>query len=312
MRGWMLSAAAATLALLVTGCAAGAAGRPAARGGSGAAAGTSAARGSGAAGLGGLSLSLGDTSNSLVLPLTAYSPPLEEVADVQTDEQAVAARCMQKDGFSFPAIVQPPPNFGGNPGRGEFYDFGVTSMAFASVYGYHGIRPARAPVQALPNFTKSSAEGAAYANCYDAASRESGFAPLLPYLMLYQVVGKDAWLQALASPVVVAGFKRWSACMAAEGYDYANPIQAALGEPGDSQVPTQWNVATTAGPSQLEIQTAEADVRCKQSTGLLKQWIAAVAEDQARLVQRYLPQLQAGYAAYQKALVRLQEMAAGS
>jgi hypothetical protein len=312
MRGWMRPAATAALALLVAGCATGAASTPTARGRSSAAAGTSAAPVSGGAGLTGLSLSLGNTSNSLVLPLAAYSPSMQQVADVQTDEQAVASRCMQKDGFSFPATPVPTVTFGGDPGRGEFYDFGVTSMAFASLHGYQDRGPTGAPVSALPNFSKSSAEGAAYGQCYDAARRESGFAPLHPYIALYQVVGKDAWQLALASPVVVAGFKRWSACMAAKGYDYANPNQAALGEPGDSQVPTQWNLLSTAGPSQPEVQTAETDVRCKQSTGLLKQWIAAVAEDQARLVQRYLPQLQAGYTAYEKALVRLQELAAGS
>jgi hypothetical protein len=311
MRGWMPWAAAAALTLLVTGCGGGAAATPAGRG-SGGAAGTPAGRGGGDAGLAGLSLSLGDTSNSLVLPLNAYSPSVQEVAEMYTDEGTVAARCMQKDGFSFPAIVVPPQNYGLDPGRGKFYDFGVASMAFASVHGYHDRGPVRATLPALPSFSRSSAEAADYANCYAAARQESGFAPLMPYLMLYQNMGLSAWQQALTSPVVVAGFKRWSACMAAQGYDYANPIQAALGEPGDSQVGSQWNVVTTAGPSQLEIQTAEADVRCKESTGLLKQWIAALAEQQARLVQLNLPELQADYAKFGKALVRLQEMAAGS
>jgi hypothetical protein len=302
MRGWMPLAAAAALALLATGCGGSAAGSPVAPS-SPAAPSSDATR---------LSLSLGDTSNSLVLPLTAYSPSLDQVAEVQTGEQAVAARCMRKDGFSFPVTSVSPLTLGADPGRGEFYDFGVTSLAFASVHGYHDREPTRASAPALPDLSPSSAEAAAYTTCYGAAEQQSGFAALQPYIRLYQAVGRAAWQQTLASPVVAAGFKRWAACMAAQGYDYANPTQAALGEPGDSQVPTQWDLLTTAGPSRREIQTAQSDVRCKGSTGLLKQWIGVVAEEQAQLVRKYLPRLRAGYAAYEQALVRLRSLAAGS
>jgi hypothetical protein len=290
-----IAATIAAVALLVTGCGGGAAGTPAARGGGG---------------VGGLSQSLGATSGSLVLPLNAYSPSDGELASLDNDIRVVASRCIRKDGFSYRAVVIPAVSLGGDPGRGEFYDFGVTSMAFASVHGYQDDVPVypREP----GGLSKASAEGAAYVKCLVAARRESGYAGIAPYLMFYQTVGISAWQKTLASPVVVAGFKRWSACMAAKGYDYANPSQSMLGEPGNSQVPTQWHVASPAGPSQREIQVAVTDVRCKESTGLLRQWIRVTAESQALLVQKYLPQLRAGYAAFKKVLVRVQEMAAGA
>lgn len=302
MRDWMMGGAAA-LAVLVTGCAGSAAGTPAAHGAGG---------GGGGAGLGGLSLSLGATSDSLVLPLNAYSPSRGEVASMENDVRAVAARCMKKDGFSFPTIVNPAVSLGGDPGRGEFYDFGVTSLAFASVHGYQDDVPVPPRLSAQSYLSRSSAEGIAYSKCVTAARQKSGYFGIAQYLNFYQTVGISAWQKTETSPVVVAGFKRWSACMAAKGFDYANPSQSMLGEPGNSQVPTQWQVASPAGPSQREIQVAVADVRCKESTGLLRQWIRVTAESQAVLVQKYLPQLRAGYAEFKKVLVHLQAMAAGA
>src|SRR5215467_10310818 len=132
MRTWIIGGTAA-LAVLVMGCA----GAPAARGGG--------------AGPGGLSLSLGATSNSLVLPLNAYSPSDGELASMENDIRAVASRCMQKDGFSFRAVAVPAVSLGGDPGRGDFYDFGVTSLAFASVHGYQDDVPVAPRLSVLPH-----------------------------------------------------------------------------------------------------------------------------------------------------------------
>ncbi len=251
-----------------------------------------------------LTLALGDTSNSLVLPLTPYFPSQEQLANLLNAQDVLLSRCMQKTGFNYPVVVNEPETFGGDPGNGQFYDFGVTSSSFAKVYGYHNTTTqtpmhtvSGAPAPKLSQLP--AAELTELVSCRDAVSKEAG--SHLQYLSLVQQLGVQAWNQAKTNPKVVAGFRRWSACMAASGYDYANPLQALAGAPGDSQKATQWQTAT---PSQQEIQTAVTDVRCKDKTSLLKLWIGTLAMFQNELVQKDLPQLQAGIADFQQTLRR--------
>jgi hypothetical protein len=291
----------AALALvLAAGCSSGAAG--------GSGGGHAASRDSSSAtagGLAGLSLSLGNSPNSLVLPLTQYVASGEQESEQATARNVLVSRCMQKSGFDYtpPAGTSQP--YGADPGKGAAYNFGITSMTLAQQYGYEALNaffpaqlPSGPPVQQLP-----AAEQAARASC-NHSLQETPDMPHIP--LLAQTLQIQAWDKTVTGPAVQALFRRWSACMAAIGYDYANPVQAELGEPGDSHGPSQWSGTS---PSQLEIQTAVADVTCKDKTGLLKPWIRLLAEDQEALMQHYLPQLQSQISAYQRDLSRLQQRA---
>lgn len=61
---------------------------------------------------------------------------------------------------------------------------------------------------------------------------------------------------------VLAALDEWSACMAAEGFDFKDPLSAA-----EAQLTTAGDSAT---PSAVEIAQAVADVECKTSTGLVE------------------------------------------
>ena len=181
-------------------------------------------------------------------------------------------------------------------------------MTLAQQYGYEALNPFF-PAQAAPTPSGQllnelpTAEQAALISCNHSLQKR----PDMPHIpQLAQTLQVQAWNETMTGQAAQALFRRWSACMAASGYDYANPVQAALGQPGDSNGPSQWSGAT---PSQLEIQTAVADVTCKDKTGLLPQWIRLLAEDQEALVQHYLPQLQSTMAAYEQDLSRLQQVA---
>jgi hypothetical protein len=216
---------------------------------------------------------------------------------------------MQKSGFHYtPPVVSSNQAMGADPGVGAAYNFGITSMALARQFGYEALNPFF-PAQVPPRPTGElpgqlpAAERAALTSC-DQSLRKVPDMPRIPQLA--QVLQITAWQETMTGRLAQALFRRWSACMAASGYDYANPVQAALGQPGDSDGPSQWSGAS---PSQLEIQTAVADVECKDKAGLVQQWIRLLAEDQEALVQHYLPQLQSTMAAYQRNLSRLQQKA---
>jgi hypothetical protein len=301
MKTGVSRAAVAALALvLAAGCSSGAAG-----GSSGGHAASRGSSGATAGGLAGLSLSLGNSANSLVLPLTPYVASGEQMSEQATVVNGLVSRCMQKSGFDYtpPAGVTSQP-YGADPGKGAAYNFGITSMTLARQYGYEALNaffPAQAP--APPVQQLSAAEHAALASCNQSLRRT----PHMPHIpLLSQTLQVQAWETTVTGKTAQTLFKRWSACMAASGYDYANPVQAALGEPGDSNGPSQWSATS---PSQTEIQTAVADVTCKGKTGLVRQWIRLLAEAQEALVQHYLPQLQSTMAAYERNLSLLQQTA---
>lgn len=295
------AAVAALTLVLATGCS----GAAVSTGGGHAAAPSSS--GGTAGGLAGLSLSLGNSPNSLVLPLTQYVASGDQMTEQLTARNLLVSRCMQKSGFQYtPPVGITSPPLGADPGRGTAYDFGITSMTLAQKYGYEALNPF-SPAQPAPRpqlpVHLSAAEQAALTSCDQSVHRLRGM-PHIPQLA--QTLQEQAWQKTLAGPTAQALFKRWSSCMAASGYNYANPLQAAAGEIGDSDGPSQWSGAS---PSQLEIQTAVADVTCKNKTGLVQQWIRLLAENQEALVQRYLPQLQSTMATYQRDLSGLQQKA---
>jgi hypothetical protein len=297
------AAVAALTLVLAAGCSSGGGARGTGGGHAAAARGSS---GETAGGLAGLSLSLGNSPNSLVLPLTPYVASGEQMTEQLTARDVLVSRCMQKSGFHYtPPVVSSNQAMGADPGVGAAYNFGITSMTLARQFGYEALNPFF-PAQAPPRPTGQlvgqlpAAERAALTSC----NQSMRWLPDLPQLA--QLLQITAWHDTMTGPAAQALFRRWSACMAASGYDYANPVQAALGEPGDSDGPSQW---TGASPSQLEIQTAVADVACKDKTGLVPQWIRLLAEAQEALVQHYLPQLQSTIAAYQRDLSRLQQKA---
>jgi hypothetical protein len=243
--------------------------------------------------------SLGETSNSLVLPLTSYYPTPQQVAGLQTMRNELISSCMQSVGFNYPAVMQAPVNFGGDPGRGQFYDFGATSTSFASRNGYHDenvVYPLRtasgAPVP--QQGTLSAAEDSAVQRCATHLDSQTGYLDS-NWNVLVQDLGVEAWQRANADSRVLAGFKQWSSCMAAKGFDYSTPLRSMVGELGNSNAAMGW---MTSAPSQLEIQTATTDAVCKEKTGLLKTWITAVVSYQNASLPANMPQLRASLAEF--------------
>lgn len=292
VRQGMTKVALAGVVLIATACGSGPAGQAAGTGGQPSRPGLPSA--SSAPLISGSVPSLGETSNSLVLPLTPYYPSPEQFANLGTMRDELLSRCMERVGFSFPIIIHEPVSFGSDPGRGQFYDFGVTSLSFAARYGYHDTSVAypirtesgdRVPQSA----TLSAAETSAERDCATQVDGKTGYLNS-NWNVLVQGLGVAAWQRANADPRVLAGFRRWSSCMMAKGFDYSTPLRAVVGQLGNSKAAIRW---ITPVASQLEIQTATADAACKQHTGLLKIWIAVLVAFQRAVLSANMPRLRA-------------------
>lgn len=97
---------------------------------------------------------------------------------------------------------------------------------------------------------------------------------------------------------------RWSACMKADGYAYASPLDA-LADPRWVQQGAP--VTSASEPTRLEIQVAEADMACKQSTNLVGQAVAI----ETAYENQYIDTHRAALSQYRQNLVaRLRKAAA--
>ena len=230
--------------------------------------------------------SLDPASGSMALPLDAYYPTATQYADFTNVMNQLVSRCVKQHGFNYPVVIHQPMSYASVPGRGHFYDFGVTSMRFAATYGYHNRIPESHPTtstgQPLPkSLNMSKAEGVALSACGASISRRTGWAS--NWSDLVQNLGIATWQQSESDARVLDLFRKWSACMARQGYHYANPAQAAAGAPGNSKRPTQW---LTAAPTKAEIQTAMADVGCKQQSDLVSKWAAVLVAYQHAAISK--------------------------
>ena len=244
--------------------------------------------------------SLGATSDSLVLPLTPYYPSAQDQAEQQNLQNQLVSRCAQRAGFNYPVVVNGPQTFGGDPGYGQFYDFGVTSLKFAKVHGYHDtsteMEHHTASGVPVPSFgSLPAAEQKVVQSCLAQIMRDAK--ENSDWGTLVQELGVQAWDESKTSTRMVADFKKWSACMAGHGFDYATPLQALAGEAGGSSRGTQWQ---TPSATQLEITTATTDVQCKDKVVLIPAWIRTVVGYQRALLQKNLPRLRANLAQFNR------------
>jgi hypothetical protein len=244
------------------------------------------------------------------MPLGPYLPSAQMQAQLDDMQLRLAAQCMNSAGFSYPVIVEDPMSYGADPGSSAFYVFGATDMTVAAKYGYHETDVAVSHRHTVDGgkgpklLSLPTAEVTQLGKCNDQVSTQVGNPE---WKSLIQNLSWTAWQESKSDPRVVAGFQKWSACMAQKGFNYDTPLDALVGEPAGSNRAVQWNAPN---PSQLEIGTAETDVSCKTSTGLLSLWKTVLVQDQQALVTKNLPGLRAGLQEFNANIKREQQLLA--
>lgn len=223
-----------------------------------------------------------------VLPIYAYElPPARQdlLADAQLKLQA---ECMSGFGvamqvrYSVPAPASDP----------RIRRYGVSDLQVAQRYGYHLGPSVRAdPANADASATSLSEQDLAVlrgtaavapngkpvpaGGCTAVAARRLGLGVARPNpedaatataMGSVSRIDADSFQKSLASAETTPILADWGACMARNGYHFSSPIAAA----GAADL-------STAVPTRAEIEQAVADVRCKQSTGLVQRWAAVEA-----------------------------------
>jgi hypothetical protein len=97
-----------------------------------------------------------------------------------------------------------------------------------------------------------------------------------------EMLGNQAWQEAEQDSRMIKANSAWSSCMSRRGLHY--------GKPNDANEDPRWQ----GGPaSPAEIETAKADVGCKEEVNLVGTWYALEVAYQKRLVERNFTQLEA-------------------
>lgn len=223
-----------------------------------------------------------------VLPIYAYElPPARQ--DLLTDAQLkLQAQCMSGFGvamqvrYSVPAPTSDP----------RLRRYGVSDLQVAQRYGYH-LGPSVRTDATNGDASTTSLSGQQLAvlkgtaavapngkpvpagGCTAVAARRLGlgaarqnFEDVATATAMGSVsrIDADSFQKSLASAATTPILADWGACMARSGYHFSSPIAAA----GAADL-------STAEPTRAETEQAVADVRCKQSTGLVQRWAAVEA-----------------------------------
>jgi hypothetical protein len=252
--------------------------------------------------------------------------PLSTYADVAITQQSALAdantlltqKCMAERGFSYSSTATP--SVEEAIVQATEYGYGVSSLADASTYGYGqpssggGGKPGPAFLGGFASFGDLAQQPRAWTVAllgFAPGARlgrvpEEGCLQLAGTLLYGNGAGVSDPVPAIAiqasqwtqsDPRVLAVEAAWSRCMAARGYKYSNPQQAA-----DANWPKT--------PTPRETATAVADVTCKQQVNLVNTWLTVEAAYQAVLVGKDLATLSQLQANFRKILQRAESLLA--
>lgn len=194
---------------------------------------------------------------------------------------ALTEDCMHKAGYSDYKAAPELPKVG--PKTLTDLRYGNHDAALAAKQGYHP-DPAQkaahdAAIAAWATSGVKGAEATAENGCGQQAKQKIGDAQA--GFQQAQELANDAYTKAKQEPEVAAASKQWSACMKESGYSYKEPMDA-----GDD--PKFGRDVTKA-----EIDTALADLKCRDRTDVAWTWYQAEVRLQKDAAEKNAPALQA-------------------
>ncbi|GAA4597918.1 hypothetical protein BJY16_002525 [Actinoplanes octamycinicus] len=196
------------------------------------------------------------------LPLDAYRLTPEQSRDFQRARLTLVRRCMNRFGFDYPLPPILPEFLAPNEKR-----YTLADPRRAATVGYHDPEADERSRTIGADQAMSSAEEAVLNGLTGTAAgrpvpkggcNATAFAQLGAEAEenLVETLSHAAYAKGMADSRTVRAHARWSACMRARGYDYADPF-ASNDDP---------RFATPA-PTRVEIAVATADVACKTGIG---------------------------------------------
>lgn len=209
----------------------------------------------------------------LVLPFDKYVLSLEEYYTVSNASDLLIEKCMRKRGHEW-KHVERPHDVDEVKNRRRY---GVVESAVAERFGYHApevlINPYGVKKQeaSRENGLTPGAKAAALSRdgCVAKADERLSGGREPDYDKLSELDAR-IFAESQKAPEVERAMKAWSACMRKQGFEYDKPAEAV----NDSRWWPEGSSDESAA-SRLEKETATADVRCKDRTGLVGRWFSA-------------------------------------
>jgi hypothetical protein len=228
---------------------------------------------------------------ALRLPLDTYRLIPEERLMVARARALLFQRCMQRFGFR---VELPDPGPAG-PGGANARRYGLVDEPSATKYGYHpppsedhapalrepSLGPAERAVASGQGPSRVGAHEVPMGGCNGEAARmlvDGAPEPVNPRLVENLTIESSD--RSERDSRLLAGFSAWSGCMERAGYHYRSP----------------WDVNDdpmfqTEHPTDREIATATADVRCKKEVKLIDLWAAVDSAYQEWAIDQHREQL---------------------
>jgi hypothetical protein len=227
----------------------------------------------------------------LALPLDPYELGPQDRLTVSRAHLALMADCLGRHGIDI-EIPEPRPI----PWARHERQYGLTDEARAARHGYHVPEITDRPRWREPALPDDIAD-----DCVDwARHRLNQGAPDLPQPQLAQMLGLRAHLLSRQDSRVRTVFSAWSRCMRQTGFSYPDPMAANN------------DLAFASGlPTDTEIRTAVADVRCKRTVGVVEVWAAVETAYQRQAIDAHHDQLELIRQAIQARLANAQAVLAG-
>jgi hypothetical protein len=214
----------------------------------------------------------------LVFPFDAYKFSPAETMTLEVADDLLVRDCMRARDLAWTALPGPPDSESEPPHRRRY---GVIEPALAGVFGYH-VAPDRPAVATRKKDDVTRRENAsakvqeAADQCLDQTQEKIAAGVPEADAAFFNERIFASFDASQRDEKVLKVFRAWSRCMAGEGFDYPDPLTAITDE--------RWQ---TKRPSAQEIRTAQADVRCKERTGLVAVWAAAETRIQNDVVRNH-------------------------
>ena len=213
-------------------------------------------------------------------PIDPYVPTAAQVKELYQAIDSVTVRCVKS--YGLPPMPTASADFDDvalqNRARNQLYGFFDPEVMAAKGYDVNAImagrpaQPTEAEIAVLSGRSTTGAVVTTYngrpipaGGCHQVGLDAVGGDPPTPGTGISLPDGGPP--VPIGDPRVVSVDTRWSACMKAKGYSYANPA--------DAYTDAKWRPATTnqsdpdASLNREEIATATTDLACKQETHLM-------------------------------------------
>jgi hypothetical protein len=223
----------------------------------------------------------------LRLPVEEHLPTVAQKDRLARARVALIRRCMARFGIVYDVTPVPADQYG--PVSLTDRRYGITDLALARAFGY-GLGPRDPSLFVRPDPPRLGADGANVltgqgrsivaglvvpeGGCIGEADRRlTSSAIAAADLARGNRLQIESFAESRADSRVRAALDSWSACMAEDGYHYADPLAAAA------------DPAFTGPPDQHQLDVAIADIGCRATANVTGIWFAVESAYQQRAIE---------------------------